>query len=102
MKRRNKTRRRTRQQIDALLGRFHESGMTVKTFAQAEGVNDTSLYKWLRRERAEKAKPVIMEVTPPPGSGARYCIDTPSGYRIEVPSSFSSDALKRLLGVLAP
>lgn len=95
-------RRRTRQEIDALLGRFHESGMTVKGFAEAEGVNDTSLYKWLRRERSEKAKPVMVEVTPPPGTGVRFCIDTPSGYRIEVPPSFSGYALKRLLGVLEP
>jgi hypothetical protein len=75
--------------------------MTVQGFAEAEGVVDTSLYKCLRRERAEKkAGPVMVEVAALSGSGTVFSIETPGGYRIEVSPNFSSDALKRLLGVL--
>jgi hypothetical protein len=74
--------------------------MTVRAFARTEGLTESSLYKWLRRERVEGPRPELVEVVPA-GLGEGFAIATPAGYRIEVPVGFSTDELKRLLGALA-
>lgn len=93
-------RRRTRQEVESLLGRYHQSGMTALAFSKAEAVAPSSLYKWLREQRARPTAPVLVEVASPPGMGTVFSVRTPLGYRIEVPVGFPADALKRLLGVL--
>ena len=83
-----------------LLGRYHRSGMTVREFSGVEGVKESSMYKWLRQERGTPPAPRLVEVTPGPGTGSGFTLGTPRGYRVEVPASFSSDDLKRLLTAL--
>lgn len=95
------TKRRTQQDIDALLGRYHKSEMSTRAFCEAEGVADSSLYKWLRRESPKKASPELVEVKAPVSSvSGGLKIATPRGYQVEVPAGFAADELKRLLDVL--
>jgi transposase-like protein len=92
--------RRTRQDIEVLLGRYHQSGMSIRVFAKAEGVVETSLYRWLRQERDRGPVPELVEVRPMVDTSTVFSVQTPHGYRIEVPIPFSERALRRLLGVL--
>lgn len=101
MKRQTKKKgRRTRHDIEALLGRYHQSGRTVRAFSMAEGVPESSVYMWLRRQRANKPAPALVEVMPAAGVAAGLSVQTPRGYRLELPAGFSVEELKRLLGVL--
>jgi transposase-like protein len=93
-------RRRTRSEIAALLGRYQRSGKTVRAFAKAEDVGAASLYAWLRREREEGGAPAVVEVMRTPEMPTTFGVQTPNGYRVEVPASFSEESLQRLLGVL--
>jgi len=74
--------------------------MSVQAFSKAERVADTSLYKWLRQERAETARPALVEVKAVSGTHTGFSLETPQGYRVDVPTAFSPEALKRLLGAL--
>ena len=98
--RRMKKKRRTRRDVEALLGRYHQSNVTARAFAEAEGVATSSLYKWLRTQRAIRPTPDLVEVTPAVNPGGEFAIQTPQGYRVEVPVNFLAGDLKRLLGVL--
>lgn len=92
--------RRTRRDIEALLGRYHQSGKTAREFCRAEGVVESSLYRWLRQERSRTPTAALVEVKPATVAGHGFALVTPQGYRIEVPAGFSPEGLKRLLKVL--
>ena len=91
--------RRTRQDIDALLGRYHRSGKSARAFCEEEGVAESSLYKWLKRKRPRESVPALVEVKAPKVS-AGLRVGTPRGYQVEVPAGFAAEELKRLLDVL--
>ena len=91
--------RRTRQDIETLLGRYHASGKSARAFCEAEGVAESSLYKWLKRKRPRESVPALVEVKAPKIS-AGLRIATPRGYQVEVPAGFAAEELKRLLEVL--
>ena len=102
MKSRTKTNcRRTPQEVQALLGLYHKSGMSVASFCKQERVATSVLYRWLRREGEKKPAVKFVEVkterTVVPGS---FVVKTPRGYEIEVPVGFDEDSFKRLVGVL--
>ena len=92
--------RRTQREIEELLSRYRESGKTISEFCQLEGVVETSLYRWLRKEQQRAEAPTLVEMTRPDGMGSCFGVFTPAGYRVEVPSCFPASGLKRLLGVL--
>ena len=96
----NGKRRRTQQEVKALLGRYHKSGKTVRAFCEAEGVSESVLYRWLGRARKQAAGGKLVEVRAPADMGGHVIVETPAGYRVEVPASFPMDELKNLLGSL--
>ncbi len=92
--------RRTRRDVEALLGRYHQSGKTVREFCQGKGVGESSLYRWLRQEDERIPPLALVEVKPAASAGDGFLLGTPQGYQIEVSVAFSAEALKRLLMVL--
>jgi len=98
---RKSKKRRTQQDIDALLGRYHKSGKSAHAFCEEEGLAESSLYNWLKRKRLRKSSPELVEVkAPAPKVRGGLRIATPRGYRVEVPAGFAAEELKRLLDVL--
>lgn len=59
--------RRTREQIQTLIGEYRTAGLSAREFAQARQIALSTLTNWLRRHRPS-AEPRWIEVSPPPGS----------------------------------
>jgi len=101
MKSRAKTyRRRTSQEVQNLLGRYHQSGMSVAAFCRQEGVAESVVYRWLRRERSKKPAVKLVEVKSAPAVLGPFRVVLPGGYQIEVPANFDEHGLRRLVGAL--
>ena len=80
--------RRTRQDVQTLLGRYQASGKSARAFCKEEGVAESSLYKWLRREQPGESSPELVEVkVPAPNLNGGLRIATPRGYQVEVPET---------------
>jgi hypothetical protein len=45
--------RRTRQQISALLAKYKSSGLTVTEFCERQQIHKSNLYKWMSRYEAK-------------------------------------------------
>lgn len=101
MKSRDKTyRRRTSQEVQNLLGRYHRSGMSVAAFCKQEGVAESVVYRWLRRERSKKPSVKLVEVKSARSLAGPFRVVLPGGYQIEVPANFDEHELRRLVGTL--
>ena len=91
-------RRRDRSQIDALLNRFHESGLSVRAFCEREQVADSQLYKWLRRERDHGGE--VVEVDWPVSSDGHYRLQWANGRHLTIPYDAPEASTARLIRML--
>jgi transposase-like protein len=96
--------------------RWRDSGLSAAEFATEIGVNPRTLtyWKWLLRQEARPKRPsreaatasrpapaasAFVEVRSTPGNAA-FELALGDGRRLQIPTSFDSDALARLLAVL--
>lgn len=112
----------TRQEWRKRVQRWVQSGLTATEFATEAGLNVNTLRKW-KYMFDQEARPLdSSERTPPshtkgPNStqpalplvevqaalvprDPGFEVELSSGHRVRVPTTFESDALRRLLGVL--
>ncbi len=88
-------RRRGRDEIDALVSRYHASGMSVPDFSAQEGVASSLLYKWLRRERGDSTDGIVEA---PWLGGGCLTLCFPAGLRLQIPYDAPRSSVE---GVLA-
>lgn len=101
-----KYRRRSREEIDSLLERFHSSGLTQLAFAKQHELSVSTLHYWLRQYRqaervASEARflPVavsdVVEV-----SDCALELDLGNERRLHIPSAIDREVLANLLPVI--
>jgi hypothetical protein len=73
----------------------------VSVFAAEHGLDAQRVYLWRRRLGASAESTPFQELLVRPSPRAPFEITLGSGTTLRVPSSFDSDALSRLLEVLA-
>ena len=95
-----KTKKRwTVADAQAVVARMAVSGLSVREFAEAEGLEAQRIYRW-RSVLGEKGTPAFVEVR-------RSAVATPievvlrTGHVVRVPDGFSEDTLRRMLAVLS-
>jgi len=91
----------TEDDARAVLAALDRSGQSVRTFAEAHGLDPQRLYAW-RRRVAGGDRITFREVTvrPQDASSGAFEVVLPSGAVIRVPPTFDEAALARLLDVL--
>ena len=93
--------RRTRHQIQQLVGAFHNSGQTIRAFAKQQGVALSTVGRWLRTERHHKT-PRLVEVERIPGS--HHCrigqLRLSHGLVLELERGFEVEPVARLVQLL--
>ena len=95
-------RRRTSEQRQQLVTRFHRSQLTQRDFAARHGIGLSTLNKWLRLERdAVPAKVKFQEVRlPNPTSRWPIEVVSPQGWIVRLQNSSEVQALPQLLRAL--
>ena len=91
----------TEQDARAALAALDRSGKSVRRFAAEQGLDPQRLYMWRRRLAGGECttfQEVIVRSSP---AASTIEVVLASGVVLRVPSSFDSDALARLLDVLA-
>ncbi len=83
----------TSTQREVWIDTFHRSGLSRRAFAQANGLNLSTLYGWLKRARrtaAPHTRPVVFQEIPPlcpvttPTNPWAMEIETAAGLRIRL------------------
>jgi hypothetical protein len=90
-----------------LLGAYESSGLSMKAFAEREGVPLSTFYEWRQKERRTRRKfPVIARVIrrrpseqASQRSAATMVLEI-GRVRVALDAGFDAQALERLLGVL--
>jgi transposase-like protein len=83
----------------AVVARVAESGLSVREFAEAEGLEAQRIYRW-RSVLQSKRTPAFVEVKRP-------AVATPievvlrTGHVVRVPDGFSEETLRRVMAVLS-
>jgi len=110
-------RQRSVTEVDGILGRYAESGLTQRVFAREAGIGVSTLQYWLRRrarlgmkgDRCKASGPralskvSLLEVElagEARGEGMvreGYEIEWPGGMRLRLPSGFREEEVRRLL-----
>ena len=89
----------TEREARAALGALAESGESLASFAEREGLSAAKLYRW----RARLSEPAFVELRPEPRrteeSGVLEVV-VGGGRVVRVPADFDADVLRRLLAVL--
>jgi transposase-like protein len=70
-------RRKTAQERQRLVARFHESQMTQRDFAVRHGIGMSTLSKWLRVESEATPAPVKFQEVKLPNMPLRYAVEEP-------------------------
>jgi hypothetical protein len=107
-------RRRSLDEIKAILVAYHSSGLSQREFAQKRAIPLATLSNWLRRERKngkpakeksakiadprQKFIPVQLSQTPAVAGVLELAL--PEGMVLRIPGDFSAAHLKKLLVVL--
>jgi transposase-like protein len=80
------------------------SGLTVREFAEGQGINPTTLYWWrsrLRREGRLVPVEVVEQDVPQGGMGERcFEVQLDSAVTLRVPANFDEAELRRLVRAL--
>jgi transposase-like protein len=90
-----------------VVARWFRSGLTVRSFCQAEGLNQATFY-WWRRELARRDQPkpaflpvrVLAEKTGPHAAGVEVVLG--NGRCVRVGVGFDPDTLLRIVELLEP
>ena len=94
--------RRTREQIQTLIGEYRTAGLSAREFAFAHQIPLSTLTHWIRRHRAT-AEPRWIEVSPPPRSmhpGEVVSIRFTDGLSIDLRSGFEAAPVAQLIRLL--
>ena len=91
-------RRWTVDDARSVLQRFTASGLTVREFAEREGVDPQRLYRW-RGVIGEYSAPAFVEVARPT-SARPVEILLRSGHVVRLSEGFSEEALRRVVAIL--
>jgi transposase-like protein len=92
-------RRWTPDDARAVLGRLESSGLTVREFAEREGLDRQRLYRW-RTQFGPTAVPTFVEIARPV-RGAAIEVVLRSGHVLRVPAEFETETVRRLVEILA-
>lgn len=93
---------KTRWTIDdarVVVDRLAASGLTVREFAEAEGLNLQRIYRW-RSLVGEKTAPAFVEVGRP-AAATPVEVVLRAGHVVRVPEGFSEETLRRVVAVLS-
>ena len=98
-------RRRSAEEIEAVLAGYEESGLPQGKFAREMGIGVSTLQYWLRRRRAAAPSIPLLELKvakrfeEEAGCGEKgvYEIAVGSAMRLRVPAAFNEEAVGRLL-----
>ena len=82
--------RRSRAEIEKIIGEYRESGLSQVAFARERNLNLGTLRKWLGKERVMRG-PAFREVRVPVGPAGEMTIRLPGGIELEVPSGVDCD-----------
>ena len=79
-------RRKTPQERQRLVARFHESQMTQRDFAVRHGIGMSTLSKWLRYEDKADLAPVKFKEVILPNTPLRYAMEvvSPQGWTVRL------------------
>ncbi len=83
-----------------IVGGYSKSGMSVAEYCREHGVHKSTFYTWLKKiPKPEKAmkKGFIKIKSLASGNADPIRIETPQGYRIEVPQGSPADFIQRVL-----
>ena len=101
---RNDKRRRTHDEIQALVAQYKTSGLSQAMFARQFDVSQSVLSRWIQREQAQSPELVRVEVKPRSSASASTSfsleIIVGSGHSIRVWPDFDEETLTRVLKVL--
>ena len=91
-------RRWTPEDAREVLARLEASGLTLRKFAEREGIDDQRLYRW-RAQIGPTAGPTFVEIARP-GPGAAIEVVLRSGHMLRVPAGFEAETVRRLVEIL--
>ena len=101
--------RRSRAEVEGLLGEYRSSGLTQRAFAASKGISLSTLSSWLHLRRSESSGSIVenprlvpVELTDtPPGlsgiAGGCYILNLAGGRSLAIPPQFDEASLRRLL-----
>lgn len=96
--------RRTREQIQTLIGEYRTSGISAREFALARQISLSTLTNWLRRHRSSTPPaPRWIEVHPQPGSlnsSEVASVRFTDGLSIDLRSGFQAGPVAELIRLL--
>jgi transposase-like protein len=94
--------RRTPEQRQRLLARFHESQMTQRDFAVRHGIGMSTLSKWLRVEVKPKPPRVKFQEIVMPNAPLRYAVEvvSPKGWSVRLQNCSDVESLSQVLQAL--
>jgi transposase-like protein len=82
----------------AVLARLGSSRLTVREFAEREGLDRQRLYRW-RTQLGPTTPPTFVEIARPARGGAIEVV-LRSGHVLRVPSEFDTETVRRLVEIL--
>ncbi|MCK5581946.1 MAG: transposase [Candidatus Omnitrophica bacterium] len=84
-----------------IVGGHSKSGMSVAEYCQEHGVHKSTFYTWLKKlpkpEKAPKKGFIKIKSLIASRSADLIRIETPQGYRIEVPQGSAADFIRRVI-----
>ena len=83
----------------AVLARLDSSGLTVREFAEREGLDGQRLYRWRAQIVTTKTGPTFVEIARP-ARGATIEVVLRSGHVLRVPAGFEAETVRRLVEIL--
>ena len=92
-------RRKTTQQRQRLVTRFHQSQLTQRQFAARHGIGLSTLSKWLRCESTQSLPPVKFQEVSLPSVTPRWAVEvvSPTGWVVRLQNSAEVQTLPQLL-----
>lgn len=95
-------RRRTAEQRQRVLVRFHKSQMTQRDFAVRHGIGMSTLSKWLRRENKAASPPIKFQEVVLPNTPLRYAVEvvSPQGWTVRLQNGSEVQTLSHVLQAL--
>ena len=93
----------TQKERDLIVQRFHESGLSQKVFAETNGINYTTLNKWLRAESSEEDVEVgfVQVQTSIFKKPLQSITITKAGMDIKIPLDLDINYFRKIVEVLA-